>query len=413
MKEPIRILHFADLHIGMENYGRLDSDTGLNQRVVDFLTRFDTVVAYARDHDADLVIFAGDAFRTRRPAPTYQREFASRIRQLSDAAIPTLLLVGNHDVPVIANRASSVEIFETLGVSHITVASQPNLYRIETRRGVIQLAAVPYPVRQRLLSREEYRRLSQDELDRKVTEMVTAIIQELASQVDPETPAVLTGHFSVQNAKWSSERNIMIGRDVTVPLSTLTSPVWDYVALGHIHQHQNLNPDAHPPVVYAGSLERVDFGEEKQTKGFCWVEVTRGNTEWQYITVPARRFQTIRIDVREHTSPLELVKRVIQEYPIKDAVVRLQILMLPEQEPLLRDADIMPALQPAFFTQINRDVDRDIRDRLSGMEPDDMTPAHLLKSYLLAKGKSEDEVALLLNVAESIFSDAVDNKVDL
>jgi len=45
--DPIRILHFADLHIGMENYGRLDPETGLNLRVVDFLRRMDEVVTYA------------------------------------------------------------------------------------------------------------------------------------------------------------------------------------------------------------------------------------------------------------------------------------------------------------------------------------------------------------------------------
>jgi exonuclease SbcD len=373
--------------------------------VVDFLNCLDMVLNYARDHAADLVLFSGDAFRTRNPAPTYQREFASRIRQLSDAAIPTILLVGNHDVPVIANRASSVEIFKTLAVSHIVVCSEPALFNVQTKRGPVQIGAVPYPVRQRLLSREQYRRLSQDALDQKVTEMVTAIVDNLASQVNPELPAILMCHFSVQNAKWGSERNIMIGRDVAVPLSTLTVPVWDYVALGHIHQHQSLNPDAHPPVVYAGSLERVDFGEEKQPKGFCWIEMVRGKTEWRYVTVPARKFQTIRIDVREQSAPLEEVDRQVKTHTIQDAVVRLMIQMLPEQEPLIRDADLMPLLKDAFFVQVNREVDRDIRDRLNGVEPDEMTPAHLLELFLQAKGKPEEEVAELLKAAERIFTD--------
>ncbi len=34
---PIRVLHFADIHIGMENYGRIDPGTGINTRVIDFL----------------------------------------------------------------------------------------------------------------------------------------------------------------------------------------------------------------------------------------------------------------------------------------------------------------------------------------------------------------------------------------
>jgi exonuclease SbcD len=409
MEQPVRILHFADLHIGMENYGRLDTNTGLNQRVVDFLNQLDTVVAYAKEHDADLVLFTGDAFRTRNPAPTYQREFALRIRELSEASIPTVLLVGNHDVPVIASRASSVEIFQVLSVSHVTVVSQPSIFTVMTKRGAVQIGAVPYPVRQRLLSREQYRRLSQDALDQKVTEMVSAIIEDLASQVNVEVPAILIGHFSVQNAVWGSERSIMIGRDVSVPLSTLANPVWDYVALGHIHQHQNLNPNTHPPVVYAGSLARVDFGEEKQAKGFCWVELIRGKTDWRCITVPARQFQTIRIDVRASNSPLDEVEKQVQAFSIKDAVVRLMIQMLPEQEPLLRDADLTPLLQDAFYIQINRDVDRNIRDRLAGVEPDEMTPAHLLKTYLETKGKSEEEVNLLVNAAETIFSEDVDD----
>ena len=56
MTEPIRLLHFADVHIGMENYGRLDPESGLNRRVADFLDRLDTVVAYAIDHAADVVL---------------------------------------------------------------------------------------------------------------------------------------------------------------------------------------------------------------------------------------------------------------------------------------------------------------------------------------------------------------------
>ena len=89
----IRILHFADLHLGVENYGRLDPATGLSSRVADFLRAFDTLVEYALTNDVDLVLFAGDAFKTRTPSPTYQREFASRIRRLAvGAGIPTFLL---------------------------------------------------------------------------------------------------------------------------------------------------------------------------------------------------------------------------------------------------------------------------------------------------------------------------------
>ncbi len=413
MANPIRILHFSDLHIGMENYGQLDPETGLNQRVVDFLQQLDTVVDYAVEHPADLVLFAGDTFRTRTPNPTHQREFARRIYRLSEAAIPTVLLVGNHDVPVMEQRASSIEIFNTLRIPHVTVALQPDILRLETKHGPVQVATIPYPVRQRLLTREQYRRMRQEALDRAVTEAVVSIIQDLASRVDPSIPAVLLGHFSVMNAHWGSERNIMVGRDVTIPLSTLVDPTWAYVALGHIHHHQNLNPDHPPPVVYAGSLERVDFGEEKQTKGFCWVEITGSDpsTEkarayqvaWRYIPVPARPFRTIRVDVREETEPIYAIQEAILRHDLEGTVARLIVQMLPEQEPHLRDSDLSPLLADAFSAHINREVDRHIRDRLEGLEPESLTPEHLLSRYLRAKGKSDEEIAPYLDEARKIF----------
>ena len=98
MSRPVRILHFADAHIDMANYGRHDPESGLPLRVVDFLNSLDTIVDTAIDEQVDLVLFAGDAYKDRSPAPTYQREWGRRIMRLSHAGIPTLLLVGNHDL---------------------------------------------------------------------------------------------------------------------------------------------------------------------------------------------------------------------------------------------------------------------------------------------------------------------------
>ena len=402
---PIRILHFADLHIGMETYGSLDAETGLNRRVVDFLDRLDELIDYALEHQADVVLFAGDAFRNRSPAPTYQREFAQRIRRLSEAKIPTVLLVGNHDVPVMEQRASSVEIFDALAVPYVTVAERAELLRLDTARGPVQIATLPYPVRQRLLTREQYRRMDQESLDRAVTEAVVGIIEQLSAEIDPEIPAILLAHISVESATWGSERSIMVGRDVAVPLSALKDSVWDYIALGHIHKHQNLNPENSPPIVYAGSLERVDFGEADQPKGFCWVEVERGMTFWEYVEAPARPFITVRVDVREAEDPLAAVQQAVASRFLSDAVARLVVKMSPEQEPHLRDADLSPLLADAFFSQINREVERAGRDRLAGLEPDTLTPTRLLARYLISKGKTEEEIDPYLEEAQAIFGE--------
>ncbi len=405
MREAIRLVHFADLHIGMESYGRLDPETGLNRRVVDFLDRLDEVVTYAIEHEADAVLFAGDAFRTRTPSPTYQREFARRVRRLSEAAIPTVLLEGNHDVPVMAQRASSIAIFETLAVPHVTVVRRPTLLRLQTRHGFLQVAALPYPVRQRLLTQEQFRRLSAEALEHKVVRIVLNEIHRLAAQVDTTQPAILLGHFSVDVARSGSERHIMVGREITLPISELVDPVWDYVALGHVHRHQRLG-DGRPPVVYSGSLERVDFGEADQPKGFCWVEVRRGEVQWQFRPLKARPFVTVHVDVREAADPSAVVRDALRDRDLTDAVVRLVLVTRPGQEALLRDSDIMPLLEGAFFVQINREVERVVRDRLEGLQPDEMTPLHLLERYLMSSGTPPDELPRYLQEARQIFADS-------
>jgi len=88
----IKVVHFADVHLGVENYGRLDPGTGLSTRLIDFLAAIDRVIDAAIDEGADLVVFAGDAYKTRDPSPTYQREFARRVRRLSEAGLPTVLV---------------------------------------------------------------------------------------------------------------------------------------------------------------------------------------------------------------------------------------------------------------------------------------------------------------------------------
>lgn len=405
MSEPIRVVHLSDLHIGMENYGRLDPQTGLNGRVADFLTRLDGVVSFALDHDADVFLFAGDAFRSRSPGTTLQREFAQRIRVLSEAGISVVLLVGNHDVPVVSQRASSVEIFDTLGVPHVIVAPTPAVHRISTKRGPLQVLALPYLLRQRLLSKDQFRSLSQGELDHVVSQVLTAKLEELAATLDSAIPAVVLGHFSVDGARWGSERSIMVGRDVTVPLSALVDSRWQYVALGHIHEHQDLNAGSSPPVVYAGSLERVDFGEERQPKGFCWVRLNLDHVSWEFVQVPARRFVTIRTDVRGEATPLDLIRHVVQGVDLAGSVVRLIVRMTPEQEPTVRDADVMPLLAGAFHSQVNREIDRAVRDRLEGLEPASMTDANLLERYLALTGKDDTTTAAYLQAALAIFSE--------
>lgn len=408
--EKIRLLHFADLHIGMENYGRLDPRLGVSGRVVDFVQRFDELIDYGLEREVDLVIFAGDAFKTRDPNPTYQRAFARRVKRLADAGVPVVLLVGNHDLPAMSQKASSIDIFHTLSVPNVIVGRIEEVHRIETKRGPVQVATVPYPVRSRLLSRDEYRGLSMAQVDKALQTEVTDLINALKDQIDPGIPAVLTGHFSVSGAVWGSERSVLLGRDVVVQKSAVADPAFDYVALGHIHKHQDLTQGQPgvPPVVYAGSLERIDFGEEGQAKGFCWVELGRGTdaTTWEFVQGDARPFVTIRVDVRDggEADPTHIVLDAIGRYDIANSVVRLIIQTTPETEARLQDREIEAVLQPAnYIAAIVKETERPERVRLGGASPESLTPAQLLERYLESRGTPPERAETLLQYAEEIL----------
>lgn len=399
----INVLHFADIHIGMENYGHIDSSTGINTRVIDFLRRFDEVIDYGLNHDVDLVVFAGDAFKTRDPSPTLQREFARRVKRIVDADVPIVMLVGNHDLPAMEKKASSIDIYRTLAVPNVIIGWQEELHVIETKRGKVQVATAPYPMRNRLMSQAGHTGQSIEELDKSLQEIVGDNIRALAQQLDPTLPSILTGHFTVSGATYGSERSVMIGRDVAVLKSVLTEGAWDYVALGHIHKHQNLG-DGYPAIVYPGSLERIDFGEEKEAKGFCWIELEKGNTTWQFVEVKARPFLTINLDVREEDDPTMATQAAIAPHDLTDAIVRVNVRLRPEQDASLREKDIRASLRDAdYIAAVNRQADREVRERLGGLSPEGLTPKQLLQKYLFAKNVDEDRIGLLVKHAEKII----------
>ncbi|GAI72228.1 unnamed protein product, partial [marine sediment metagenome] len=112
--------------------------------------------------------------------------------------------------------------------------------------------------------------------------------------IKPEIPAIFAAHLAAAEATYSgSERSVIIGNDPVFSTQLLAQKEFDYVALGHIHKFQDLNPNDDIPVVYPGSIERINFGEEKEDKGFCLVNIGKGKTSYEFIPVPARRFITI------------------------------------------------------------------------------------------------------------------------
>ena len=407
----MRILHFSDLHIGVENYSKTDTDTGLSTRLMDFLGALDELVEYALNEDVDLVLFAGDAYKGRDPSQTHQREFAKRLARLSASGIPTFLLVGNHDLPQPVGRATAVEIFRTLNVPNVTVGDQLHTYVVPTRSGLLQIVALPWPNRSRLLNRDAARGLSLDEVTAAIERICTEGVQREVSKLDPAIPAVFTAHVTINGATTGTEQNMMLGRDHMLYPSVVHRPEFDYVGLGHIHKHQILREG--PTVAYSGSLQRVDFSEERDTKGFCVVDIDpsapQGHRmkDFQFRTVSARRFLTIESRVPDGVlDPTQQVVQDIARHDVADAVVRLTIHVSPEMEPLLRDAEIQRSLDSAhYIASINREVPRERRSRVPADTSEGMTPMEALDLYFDSRKLETQRRQKLMQYARDLMAD--------
>ena len=411
----MKIIHFADLHLGVENYGRIDPSTGLSSRLHDFLSAFDQLVDYALENRVDLVLFCGDAYKTREPSQTQQREFAKRINRLSSNNIPVFLLTGNHDMPNAIGRATATEIFDTLAVKYVYVANRPDIHTIKTAGGTVQIVSLPWLRRSALISRDDTRNLSLEQINRKLQETLTNIIGNMTAKLDPSLPAVLAAHVWVTGARVGSESMMSIGQEHTLLLSNIALPSFDYVALGHIHKRQVLSES--PPVVYAGSLERVDFGEENDEKGFYKVEITsdsanqKKKVSFEFHPVSIRRFLTVNITLEpDDINPSATLLNTItaQQEKVKDAIVRLNINVPAQIENQVSDTAIREALKEAHYYTVAQDVQHETRLRMGNRTAEEISPGDALKAYLESKNIPPERQKVLLEYGEKLIEEIQD-----
>jgi len=383
---PLRIAHIADTHIGMENYGRINPDTGLNQRLHDFLRSLDEAIEGAITAQVNVVVFAGDIYKTRDPTPTHQREFAKRIQRLASQGIQTVLVAGNHDVPMSAGRATSVDIFRALEVPSVTVARSVGTHVIHTRAGPVQIVAFPWAVRSLVLAQPEYKNCTIAELNQAMIELTRDRLAAEVQKLDPTLPSIVVGHAHLFGARIGAERLLTMGGDPMYDLATFDLPGIDYVALGHIHKHQVLHY-ASPAVVYAGSIDRVDFGEQDEAKGWVYVEIgEKGHAEWDFRSVHARPFVTIEARVESDNATLDVVRAIARQAgQLQDAVVRLRIDAPPERASELREDEIRQQLKAAYYVApIERTNRSRVRSRWAGVSSaiQQATPLEALSLYL-------------------------------
>ncbi|MEH2193453.1 MAG: exonuclease subunit SbcD [Nostoc sp.] len=407
----IKILHLSDIHMGSGfSHGRINPATGLNTRLEDFVNTLSVCIDRAIADTVDIVIFGGDAFPDATPPPYVQQAFASQFRRLMDANIPTVLLVGNHDQHSQGQGGASLNIYRTLGVPGFVVGDTLTTHCIETRNGKLQVITLPWLTRSTLMTRQETEGSSLAEVNELLTERLRVVMEGEIRRLDPDVPTVLLAHLMADNATLGAERFLAVGKGFTLPLSLLTRPCFDYVALGHVHRHQNLNKSNNPPVIYPGSIERVDFSEEKEDKGYVMLELERGRAEWEFCPLTVRTFRTIEVDISKADEPQGLLMKAIAKYDIEDAVVRLIYKLRSEQMDLIDSSSLHTALSSAHTYTIQAElVSQLARPRIPELSASSsIDPMEALKTYLNNREDLKDIATSMLDAAQKLLADDVE-----
>ena len=369
-----------DRHIGVENYSRPDPKTRTSSRLQDFLRSLDELVDYSIDKKADLVLICGDVYKSKNPTQTNQLEFLKTISKLANKGIKVFLLAGNHDSPNVPGPATTLDIFPTLDIENVQIANELNTQSGQTRNGSIQIISLPWIRKGDFMSLEKYNQLSNEKFNSAIEEKLIEDLDKEIANLDSSMHSILASHVSVDLDKTSSEKSMTLGKDYLLPTNFLANPKLDYVALGHIHRHQILNDD--PPVVYSGSLERIDFGEEKDSKGFCVIDISTSTDKknrlnsYKFVEVNARRFKTIQIKIEENDgSPNEKIVAEIKKHDIYETIAQVIIEVSSSRYSEISDRKIRDSLSEAnFVAAIRKNVITESKNRL-GKELHESIPA--------------------------------------
>ena len=405
----IKVLHFADTHIDIASHGRHDAVSGLPLRVLDFLKSLDNIVDTAISEKVDLVIFAGDAYKDRLPSPTYQREWGKRIMRLSEAKTPTILLTGNHDVSPASGRAHTLQEFDTLAVPFVRVINKPEFLKPADLWNLpLQLIALPWIFRSGLMASQQETGISAETANEEIEKRIGEVVHDWMNALDPALPTIMTAHASIQGALYGNERTVMLGKDLVLPGSLVKDTRLDYTALGHIHKFQDLNPGAHPPVIYPGSIERVDFGEAADDKFFVIANIEKGKTTYTHHKLSGRRFIDLAVKLKAGNSVMEKIFALLPaEDQIAGAMLRLVVDYPREMEVFLDEAALREKCASAFEFHLVRRPQEEARSRFSADESmANLTPIELLGRYWqtvkLEPGNTEPLQTLAASIIQEV-----------
>lgn len=275
----LKILHTADFHLGVGLKGAETNSIVIQKRHLDFINQLKRISDIAIENECDFVVISGDVFHSFRPSGFLLNEFSKFVASLTERGVYVIVIAGNHDQP----RTSSTEAY--LRALHEVRA--PRFYYFKTPGSIVlngfrsnrrvKFVCLPY-LPPGVLDSSKYINL--------ISETLTGLVEEDGEEFDY---LIVLAHFCVEGAKIGPFPSYLPIYDIRIPKGIFRRDGISYVALGHIHLFQKLSSS----MVYPGSIERMNFGEEDEVKGVVIVEEVNGDLKPFFKELPCRPLVTL------------------------------------------------------------------------------------------------------------------------
>jgi exonuclease SbcD len=383
----MKVLILGDNHFGRGyNFGRPESESGINSRLLDYKKTLADIITYAIDSKIELFIFLGDIFETRHPTSQQMVVFYRQLRRLSYAGITTYIVVGNHDAILSRRLSSSLDPLTEIQLPKVSIYTElAYIIFMDSNDEVLNVILMPYR------NRQSYNKETNDE----ALAELSAELSIAQSKLVPGAPTLLCGHMMLENTI-PSDAGEMGLNELILPYSMFDGI--DITIHGHIHRSSVVQEN--PPIIYSGSMECNDFSEREHKKSFIIYDTQKkGMDAITFRPINTRKFIDFEIDYASDfpADPNIDILEQMKKQDINDAVVRMNI-RVPENKVGVIE---LSAIRSAFYDagvscisdiSISPVITKQLRNQKINDAPDDISA---FKHYVHTQNNIDDEVLRL------------------
>jgi exonuclease SbcD len=331
----MRVLHTADWHL-TEKLGPID-------RRPDLVARLEEIAAYLDEYKVDVMVIAGDVFSQ----GTRMDDLEKAMADINGIFKPFLLkggtmvaISGNHDNEhFFSMLRAAFDLFAPINpgqagpkpAGRLYLAAQPTVLELADRAGQsVQFVLMPYPTARRYLRDDQTHYKSLEEKHKLLHDQLLIRLEDMRQKhLKKELHSVLVSHIHVRGSQINtpyhlSESDTVVFDPGEIPAS------WSYIAYGHIHKPQSLLNA--PYIRYAGSIERLNYGEHSDDKSAVLVDVEQQGLREDPICLPLKSTPFYRVEILNPETDMQGLR---ERYPDAErALVSYRVVYKPGEHNL-------------------------------------------------------------------------------